>query len=558
VALCGLFGELLHRDQVGVESNFFELGGDSLVAMQLAVRVRTAMSTEMPVRALFDAPTVRDLARKLDSTRAGARAVPSASMELGKAAADPASPPLASFAQQRLWFLSQLHPDDPFYNVYLGVRLAGLLNPDALWRGVREIVRRHDVLRTTFALHDGEPVQIIRDDLAPEIANVDLRGPSRAEREERMHALAMEEVRRPFDLARGPLLRVTLVRLAEHEHVALFVAHHIVCDAWSMDVFASELAKLYTAFVAGEQSPLPDLAVQYADYATWQRQHLRGETMTKLLGYWHRQLDGVGETAALSTDMPRATTPMHRGGIETLVVPAPLRDAVIRFGLDNGATLFMCLLAGFSVVLRQYGGRDDIVVGTDVAGRDRLQTEQLIGFFVNQLVLRANLSGDPAFRELLARIRTETLDAYAHQEMPFDQLVQALRPSRDLSYSPLFQAKLVMPNVPVQDITLPGLTVLPIDLPRTSAQTDLIIRVIDGAAGLEMSAEYDRELFRPGTVRMMVRQLTAVLERATRDPDIRLSALDDVLASVLRQERAALGASSAQRLGSARRRPLDS
>ncbi|RMF36691.1 MAG: non-ribosomal peptide synthetase, partial [Chloroflexi bacterium] len=349
-----------------------------------------------------------------------------------------------SFAQQRLWFLDQLAPNTPLYNIPDAIRLRGPLDVAVLERSLNEIVRRHESLRTTFRATDGKPVQVIAPTLKLPLPLVDLSGLPKAAREAEVQRLATEEAQRPFDLSRGPLLRVTLLRLGDEEHVALLTMHHIISDGWSMRVLVQELAALYDAFSHGRPSPLPDLPIQYADFALWQREWLQGEVLEEQLAYWKQQLSGSPPVLELPTDRPRPPVQSFRGAHRPFMLPRPLSQAIKALCRREGVTPFMLLLAAFQTLLHRYTGQDDISVGTPIANRNRAEIEGLIGYFANTLVLRTDLSGDPPFRELLKRVREVALGAYAHQDLPFEMLVDALQPERDLSHTPLFQVMFVL------------------------------------------------------------------------------------------------------------------
>ncbi|REG14198.1 phosphopantetheine binding protein, partial [Archangium gephyra] len=433
--LASIFEEVLGLERVGARGDFFELGGHSLLATQLVSRVRETFGLELPLRDVFEAPTVEALARRVESEsggEAGAQAPP-----LKRVPRDGALP--LSFAQQRLWFLDQLEPGSAFYNVPAVVKLKGELDVGALERSFEELVRRHEALRTTFRVENGEPVQVISEEPRLAFPVEELSGLPEAEREAEAKRRVEEEALRPFDLARGPLLRTKLLKLGEREHVLVLVMHHIVSDGWSMGLLVRELGGLYEAFSRGKPSPLAELPVQYADYAAWQRQWLSGEVLEEQLGYWRKQLEGAPPALELPTDKPRPAVQSFRGGYRGFQWPRELQDAVKALAKKEGATPFMVLLAAFQTVLARYAGQQDVSVGSPIANRTRAETEGLIGFFVNTLVLRSKLDGDTTFRELLGQVREVTLGAYAHQEVPFEKLVEELRPERDLSRGPLFQ-----------------------------------------------------------------------------------------------------------------------
>ncbi|HYO62151.1 MAG TPA: condensation domain-containing protein, partial [Pyrinomonadaceae bacterium] len=402
-----------------------------------------------------------------------------------------------------------------------------------------EIVRRHEVLRTTFALIEGEPVQVVHEARPVSLTVADLRHLPEAEREAEAVRLVKEEAALPFDLSAGPLVRASLVRLSEQEHVCLLTMHHIVSDGWSMGVLIKEVAALYAAYAKGEESPLPELTVQYADFAVWQRNWLRGEVLDNQLTYWKRQLAGAPAALELPADRPRPRQTSFRGGKYFVVFPESLSARLKELSNREGVTLYMTLLAAFQTLLRYYTRRDDIVVGTDVANRNRAETEDLIGFFVNQLVLRTDLSGNPAFRELLGRVRETTLGAYAHQDLPFDHLVEALGYERGSNHAPLFQVKLALQNAPEGELEMSGLALGEFEFERGSAaKLDLTLLLSDGANGLGAHFDYNADLFDRATVGRFARLFESLLDAAASEPGASLDALAESLAEAERLERA--------------------
>jgi amino acid adenylation domain-containing protein len=515
--LCGIWGHVFGLERVSAGDDFFALGGHSLLATQLVSRLREAFALELPLRALFDAPVVADLARQVErALRAGAGA---------------AAPPLVpqprpaegiplSFAQQRLWFLDRLEPESPFYNVPSAVRLRGSLAPAALAAAFQEIVRRHEALRTRFRERDGRPLQVVVEAAAVPLPVVDLAGLPAAGREAAAASLVRAKARRPFDLARGPLLRFTLLRLAADDHLLLAVFHHIVSDGWSMGVFLRELSQLYGACVAGEPSPLPPLSLHYADFAIWQRGWLAGEILDRQLAYWRRQLADV-PPLALPTDRPRPATPAYRGARWPLAVAAELGALARR----ESATPFMSLLAAFSAVLGRWAGQEVLAVGTPIAGRTRVELEPLIGFFVNTLVLRADLAGDPSGRALLGRCREAALGAYAHQDLPFEKLVEALHPDRELARAPLFQVLLSLQNAPAPAAELPGVSLAPLAVEPGTAKFDLTLSLAETPDGIVGWLEHDAHLFDGATAARLAGHFAVLLQALAADPGRRLAEL---------------------------------
>ena len=430
-----------------------------------------------------------------------------------------------SFAQERLWFLDQYEPGKPFYNICQGLRLSGRLDIEALERSINEIIRRHEVLRTTFSMVADEPVQIIAQPVNRSLARVDLSDRPVNEREEEARRIVGEEARRPFDLARGPLLRTTLVRLAEDDHVLLLTMHHIVSDGWSMGVLNRELAVLYGAFCHLEPSPLSELPIQYADYAVWQREWLQGEVLDGQLTYWKKQLEGAPGVLDLPTDRPRPAVQSYLGARSSFELSKELTDQLKALSRKENTTLFMTLLAAFQALLYRYTGQQDIVVGSPIANRTRVEIEGLIGFFVNTLVLRTELSGNPSFRELLQRVRTTALEAYDHQDLPFEKLVEELNPERSLSHSPLFQVMFVLHNATAGPRSHSDLISNPVKLENDTTKFDLSVSLIERSDGIKGSCEYSTDLFNEATIVRLGEHFRMLLEGLSRNPDRSVSDL---------------------------------
>ncbi|RKI42374.1 non-ribosomal peptide synthetase, partial [Corallococcus sp. AB049A] len=464
--LADAFAQVLRRERVGIHDDFFSLGGHSLLATQLVSRIRAAFNAELPLRALFEAPTVAALAVRLRTATASARLppLPLATHE---------GPPPLSFAQQRLWLLDQLQPGSAAYNIPAALRLKGHVDVESLRRAFETLVARHETLRTTFFQHQGEPAQRIHSPATWVLPLLDVSSLPEAQRDEEGRRLANLEARRPFDLEAGPLLRTSLVRLNEAEHLLLVTMHHIVSDGWSMSVLVRELTALYAAFHADQLPALAPLPVQYADFSVWQRAWLQGETLEAQLGYWKEKLSGAPAALDLPTDRPRPPVQSHRGATVDMRVPARLSEALKALAQREGATPFMLLLAAWQVLLSRYSTQDDISVGTPIAGRTQAETEGLIGFFVNTLVLRAHVQQQATFREFLAQVRGTTLAAYEHQHVPFEKLVETLQPVRDLSRSALFQAMFSLQNTPMEALRVQGLSFEQLPLEANSAKFDL-------------------------------------------------------------------------------------
>ncbi|HYN22024.1 MAG TPA: amino acid adenylation domain-containing protein, partial [Thermoanaerobaculia bacterium] len=510
--LAGIWADVLRIDRVGLNDNFFNLGGHSLLATQVVSRARDVFRVDLPLRALFETPTVATLAARLES----ARRVPAP--PIPKAPGD--HEPQASFAQERLWFLDRFGSDRASYNLPAAIHLRGRLNVAALAAALSEIVRRHESLRTTFRLTGGaEPrvLQVIGPAMLLPLPVVDLTG-IRNRREEAAR-LSGDEARRIFDLSRGPLLRTMLVRTGGDEHTLLLTQHHIVSDGWSIGVLLRELRALYSA------SRLPELPIQYADFAVWQRGWLQGDALARQLGWWRDHLAGAPAVLELPADRPRPAVQSARGGRFSMDLPAALQEGVQLLARRQGATSFMVLLAAFQALLGRLAGRDDVVVGSPIAGRNRAEVEELIGYFVNTLVLRANLAGDPSFRRLLGRSRETILSAYDHQDLPFEKLVEELQPERSLAHTPLFQVMFILQNARLEALELPGLSVVA-EAPDTgTTKFDLRLSLLETDGGLAGSIVYNRDLFDESTLRRLASHYGHLLAAAVADPELPLSHL---------------------------------
>jgi non-ribosomal peptide synthetase component F len=423
-----------------------------------------------------------------------------------------------SFAQQRLWFLDQFEPGSSAYNMPFALRLKGPLDVDALERAMTEIVRRHEVLRTTFRIVDEQPVQVVGEPAAfvlPVIQDCEDRV---------VEQLIQDEASRPFDLEAGPLVRARLLRRSEQEHVLVFTMHHIISDGWSMGVLMREVGALYNAYSCGEESPLGELPIQYGDYAVWQREWLREEALDQQLEYWRKQLANA-PALELPTDRPRPAVPRHEGASVSFALDAEVTGKLRELSRQEGATLFMTLLAAFQTLLRRYTGQTDVSVGTPIAGRTRAEVEGLVGFFVNTLVLRVDASEDPTFRELLQRVRETCFGAYAHQDVPFEKLVEELRPEREMSRPPLFQVMLVLNTREAEMLRLAGVELEQLVVPSRTAKFDLSLSFSETDHGLKGTMEYDADLFDAATVRRMLEHFRILLGGIAGASDTRLSLL---------------------------------
>lgn len=541
-AVATLFREVLGEATIGAFDNFFALGGDSLRALQLLARIRAQWHIDVPVVDLFKEPTVAQLAETVTRARKAAERAALGPDESAPLAHPPATrsrlPPVRpllrttrhkdivelSFAQQRLWLLDRLLPGGSVYNAGLSVQLAGSLDVEALRAALNEVVRRHDVLRARFALVEGSPVELIAAELTVSLIMEDLGDLPDGNRQEEARRRMREEMRAPFDLERGPLVRARLLRLDAQAHWLSLTLHHIVTDGWSSRVLARELSVLYRAYRRHEPSPLPELPVQYADYAVWQREWLQGAKLDAEVNFWKHALAQLPELE-LPTDHRRPPVTSYRGASVAFVIGDELTSALKELGRREEATLFMTLLAAFHVLLYRYCGQEDIAVGVPIAGRLRPELEGLIGFFVNTLVLRGDLSGEQKYREYLGHVRERALDAYVHQELPFEKLVEELAPKRDLSRNPLVQVTLNMINLPDMELRLEGLTVEPAPESSASVKFDLTLRVKEVSGRLHSAFEYSTDLFDRTTIVRLVGHWRVLLEGIVADPARTISRL---------------------------------
>ncbi len=520
IRLAGIWREVLRVEQVAVDDNFFELGGHSLLVAQLSSRVRAAFGVDLPLRTIFETPTLAGLAARL------AGALPEEREDEDAIPRVPRGEPLPlSFGQERLWFLDRLNPGSFAYNIWTAVRLHGALAIPVLAAALGEVVRRHETLRTTFRQVGAAPRQVIGEPFAVAVPVVDLRELAGEAREAEALRWLRAGAQRPFDLERGPLLRALLVRVAGDDWRALFDLHHVIGDGWSTDVLVREVGALYAAFAAGRPSPLPELPIQYADFAAWQRGRFEGDALAEQMAWWREKLAGAPPLLELPADRPRPAVQRYRGRDLRRSFPGALIQPLGDLCRAAGATLFMGLLAGLETLVHRYTGRDDVLVGTPVAGRNRVEVEGLIGLFLNSLVLRTDLGGDPSFREVLARTREVTLGAFAHQDLPFERLVQELSPERNLSHAPLFQVMLVLQNPAGGRLSLPGVELSPILLEGSAAKLDLTLNAQEMDGRLSVRWLYNRDLFDEATIARLSGHLERLLAAAVADPDVRISGI---------------------------------
>jgi len=534
--LAGVWGEVLGLEQVRREEDFFELGGHSLLATQVMSRIREVCGVELALRELFEHSTVADLAERLEQARksgyveamGGKPIPPLRRREGGSKVATP------SFAQERLWFLNQLAPESPFYNVPMGVRVKGELDVEALVESLNEVVRRHEALRTTFDCEQGRPVQVIAEELRLEMPVIDVREMSEAEREQEVARITLEEGRMPFDLARGPLARTKMVRVGGEEWIVLMTMHHIISDGWSMEVLVRELGSIYSEKLSGVSAGLSELPIQYADYAVWQREWLQGEALEEQLAFWKVKLADTSPLE-LPSDHPRPSIQTFKGDYVALTLSQELTERLKAFSRREGATLFMLLKAAFSTLLYRYTGRQDILIGSPIANRNRKEIECLIGFFVNSLALRTDLSGAPTFRELLKREREVALEAYDHQDLPFEKLVEGLQPERSLSRNPIFQVMFTLQNAPSEVVELPGITIAHQELHTNTSKSDLNLVIWESVEGMSGRIEYSTDLFDAATITRLAVHLQTIIECALSQPDLRISQVEMLTAAERRQ-----------------------
>jgi amino acid adenylation domain-containing protein len=522
--LAGIWAEVLgvEPDRLCAGDNFFELGGHSLLATQVTSRIRKVFALALPVSVMFQTRSLAELAEGIESgVRAGRTAH---GLTIRPVPRDETLP--LSFGQQRLWFLDQLQPGNPFYNIPVALSMSGRLNVETLAESLDEVVGRHESLRTTFATREGMPVQLIAARATVPLNVVELGHLPGAAREAETRQLIREEALTAFDLGVGPLLRAKLLRLDDDEHILLLTMHHIVGDGWSASILVRELTAIYSAHLEGKTSPLTTPVIQYADFAQWQREWLSGEVLDAQLTYWKRQLAGVPAVPELPTDRPRPSIQSFRGARIYFELEAQTVRRLKKQGQANGATLYMLLLAAFDVVLSRYTGQEDILVGSPIANRSHSEVEDVIGFFVNTLVLRVDLSGEPSFSELVRRVREVALGAYANQDVPFERLVEELSPKRDLSRNPIFDVMFALHTPPRGVVSLPGVSLSLIPFDEGTTQFDVSVVLDETGESLRGNITYSTDLFDEATMRRLAGHYVRVLEQVAEDPSRRVSDLE--------------------------------
>ncbi len=521
--LVGIFKTLLNIEQVGIHDNFFQLGGHSLLGVQVMSRIRDIFSVELPLHYLFEYPNVIGLSEQIQL----------AQRDNTKSLCPPIQPierqgPLPlSFPQERLWFLDQLTPDNPFYNTPAAVRLDGHLDITALEQSIRAIAQRHETLRTCFKTINGKPVLVIH----PLSVNhyqfsiINLQKLPEEKQSEQVQHLTDIEAQRPFDIQQGPLFRTTLIQLNAEQHVFLMTIHHIITDGWSMGILVQELSALSEAFSTGSPSPLPELPIQYVDFAQWQRQWLTGEVLATHLNYWQQQLADAPPVLEIPSDHPRPPVHTFRGRSQYFEIPPELTQQLKTLSQQSGVTLFMISLAAFAILLERYSGQEDILIGSPIANRTRQEIEPLIGLFVNILVLRLDLSGEPTFIDLLTQVREVTLGAYAHQDLPFEKLVEALQPERDMSRNALVQVALAFQNVPQPPIKLIDFTITPVEFEAGTVRFDLEFHLWETADQLVGRFFYYQDMFEAATIARLLKHFHTLLTEIVAQPDKPISEL---------------------------------
>ncbi|ARU62806.1 hypothetical protein CBW65_18885 [Tumebacillus avium] len=544
--LAAIWQEVLRLEQVSADAHFFELGGHSLLATQILSRVRRAFEVSLPLKLFFEAPTLQALAEQIEAAQSEGKGLQTPPV-LPQPRAE--YMPMSS-SQERLWFFEQLQPGTPTYNIPEVVRIQGAIDFDALQSALNELVRRHENLRTSFHMVGGQPVQKIEPFTPRPLPVIDLQGLPETERYPRGKELATELYKRPFTLSDGAPFSLTLLRLSEQDHILVLMMHHIITDGWSMSRIYQETLALYDRYSQGEVSDLPELPVQYADYAVWQRELLNGAGLDGQLAYWREQLQGPLPVLQLPTDRPRPAQQTFRGNSFSFEVPRSLSDELHLLARQEGVTLYMLLLAAFNTLLSRYSGQEDILLGSPVANRTREEVEGLIGFFVNTIVLRTDLSGAPTFRELLARVKQTTLDAYANQDVPFERLVEAVRPERSSSHSTLIQAVFALLNTPGSalqveglQVELPGMTLTRLGVEKESVDYDFVINMVDNENGLRGVCEYNADLFDTATIQRLLRHFIALLGAILDNPERSITELP-FLSETEREQALAIGANT--------------
>ncbi|MCB0080764.1 MAG: amino acid adenylation domain-containing protein, partial [Caldilineaceae bacterium] len=520
IELAAIWQSVLHIEAISVTSNFFDLGGHSLLATQVAARIQQKLGVALPLRTFFEKPTIAELTSELMAVQPGGEQPPLLPVDRNAAL------PL-SFAQQRLWLIAQLDPDSSGYSIPGALRLSGRLDVTALHQALNELVARHESLRTVFALQDGEPVQVVQTAIPLSLIHVDLYHLPQAEREAEAQGRAAAAMLEPFDLAEGPLLRATLFQLADDEAILFVLMHHIIADGWSIPILLGEVAELYRAHVERRAHRLPSLIIQYADYAHWQRSWLQGTRLQEQIDYWRHELAGAPPLLELPTDYVRPAQPTFQADTLTFSLDAQLVQGLTNLGREHGATLYMVVFSTFAIILARYSRQQELVIGSPIANRTNAAVEGLIGFFVNTLALRVDLSGNPSFVELLQRVRQHMLSAYAHQDAPIEQVIEALNLPRNLSHAPLFQVLLAWQSSADHDavIDLPALTLAPVAWQKPTIEFDLALSVAEDDGELAVTWQYSTDLFSRQTMAQMMGHFQTLLATIVEQPSQSIATL---------------------------------
>jgi amino acid adenylation domain-containing protein len=524
--LVSIWEVILGRTGIGIHGNFFELGGHSLLATQLASRIRDTFEIEIPLKDIFANPTISDLAGVIKSIK-----ITSETLQIPPLVAQPRSDEIPlSYSQQRLWFLDQLSPGNLFYNIPIVLKLKGKIDLAIFSWSLNQIVRRHEVLRTTYKTINGKPIQVVHQVIQVDMPMVDVSDQNTPAELSTLDEMVQNEISIPFDLSKGPLLRTKMIKIAESEFIFICTMHHIITDAWSVAIMVKEMVQLYDVFLTTQSeaealSILPALPIQYADYSIWQRNWLQGDELEKQLKYWTQQLEAMPRILDLPTDHPRPAMQSSKGGSISFTFPADLTIKIKQLSRNSGVTLYITLLAGFQALLNRYCSQDDILVGTPVANRNHVEIEKLIGFFVNTLVIRASFSEKPSFRDHLKRVRHTALDAFSHQDFPFELLVEALQPERDLSHTPIFQAAFSLQTVSMPELAIQNVEISPYVVSDNNAKFDLTLVMEEQSDHLSGTLEYNADLFEENTIVGMMRHFEVLFEGIVANPDEAISNL---------------------------------
>lgn len=519
-SLIAIWSNLLGVAQVGIQDNFFDLGGHSLLATQVISRVREVFNVSLNLRDFFLNPTIKGLASVIEQANQNPEQTPIIAIHK----ADPHARLPLSYAQQRIWFLAQIDPTSSFYTVPVALEITGPLQVAALERTLTEIVQRHHALRTLFVSHEGQTLQQVQAAQPIQLPIYDLSDLTGEAQETAINQVLEQEINQPFQLDRDQLLRGRLLKLASTKHVLGLSIHHIAFDDWSQGILFDEMTKLYHAFANNQVSPLPELALQYPDFAAWQRQWLQGEVLQNQLNYWKQQLSGKLPLLEMPLDYPRPSVQSFNGAHEMLSIEPELYRQLNQLARDNEATMFMLLMAAWAILLNRYSNQTDIVIGTPIANRNRQELEGIIGFFANTLAIRADLTGDPTIQQVMQRIRETALNGYSHQDLPFDLLVSELLPERQANRSPIFQAMLVLQNASQSSsLDLAEVQIAPRSVETNSAKFELSLVLYDNGSSIDAWIEYNTDLFKPTTIGRMVEQLQQLLTSMTANPQQRIS-----------------------------------